>query len=84
MFLVANEECVSSVLEADGDGVPFVLAKDAEYGQLEMEQQNDEEHQLAAQQSLCWLTRYGHGSGRALAFRRPNLSRHRLFFRANG
>ena len=43
MFLVVDEECVSSVLEAEGDGVSFVLAQDVEYGQLEVEEQNDEE-----------------------------------------
>jgi hypothetical protein len=32
MFLVVHEECVSSVFEAEGDGVPFVLAQDVEYG----------------------------------------------------
>lgn len=41
VFLVINEECVNSVLNAEGDGVPFVLAQDVEYGQQEEEQ--DEE-----------------------------------------
>jgi hypothetical protein len=43
VFLVVNEECVNSVLNAEGDGVPFVLAQDVEYGQQE-EEQNEESY----------------------------------------
>ncbi len=43
MFLVVDEQCVSSVLEAEGDGEPFELAQDVEYVQLEEEYEDDGE-----------------------------------------
>jgi hypothetical protein len=43
MFLVVDEDCIRSVLDQDGDGVPFVLAQDVEYGQLEEEEEEEED-----------------------------------------
>jgi hypothetical protein len=43
MFLVVDEESINSVLEAEADGVPFVLAQDVESGQLGEEEEDDGE-----------------------------------------
>jgi hypothetical protein len=43
MFLVVDEDCIRSVLDEDGNGVPFVLAQDVEYGQLEEEDEEEED-----------------------------------------
>jgi len=47
MFLVVDEDCIRSVLDedGDGDGVPFVLAQDVEYGQLDEEEEEEEEEE---------------------------------------
>lgn len=42
MFLVVDNECINSVLDTDADAMPFVLAQDVEYRQLENEEQEDE------------------------------------------
>jgi hypothetical protein len=43
MFLVVDEDCIRSVLDEDGSGVPYVLAQDVEYGQLDEDEEEEEE-----------------------------------------
>jgi hypothetical protein len=42
MFFVVDEDCIRSVFDEDGNGVPFVLAQDIEYGQLEEEDEEQD------------------------------------------
>jgi hypothetical protein len=43
MFLVVDEDCIRSVLDTDGGEVPYVLAQDVGYGQLDEEEEEEED-----------------------------------------